>query len=1128
MKLSLGGAWGRLGLGLALAAVARADMLASEEPFLIDDGGNRIEAVLKGYAGNNHMEDMSQFTMVADASGEHLVYGETDEVTGRVIPTDCRPGNCNPGVLGIATRQTPSLAAHLEDCGDFCIEQEKPPVLNQKILEYKMSKQQGGNGRGSLRRNLATGMTLKNLVVLLRFKDHKARKLPSKDDYEKLFNSEEPVAKTAPSGSIRNLFKQNSFDELTLDSVVHGWIDLNITESEAAFPSQGIGSKALARAMIKALEDLEARGLVDFSEFDVFNLNTQAFGEGQGDKSIDAVTFIHSGYGAEWGGTDCKGAYFDNRIWSHKYAIYPILRHEDKKQFISKEDIVVNTYHISPGLWGTCNEEIGRIGVIAHETGHFLGITDLYDTNGGGTGIGSYCLMANSWGFDGSQYYPPVMSAWTKIELGYVEPTEITTDQINQGATFSIGDSSRHAEAFKITYGFPSGEYLLIENRLAVEGYLDYKIPGDAGLAIWHIDMNAASHSEEGYPGQPSWPENGDHYKIALLQADGDYHLEKGQGRGGSGDLFNSQGAYEINPNGVMYADGTTAQYPNTDTYSGGNVAHTMIRIFDISESQEQMSFSVGLHEGGVPTASPTKAPTMNPTYDSNSSQQGLSTTMASGNGRNGNTFSITAKTDVMINGLVLHIGTEDFLEVKIYLVQGGHYDTSSSANKVESEWELYSTTNNVKGMGLGTATNFNIENPIQINQGETMGFYVVLNERVLKYTSENDANKRNKVTYASDDIEFIQGFGMSATFSEKQYNGRVFNGGIKYTVSPTIIDTASPTKLPTEFPTASPTKFPTPNPVASPTRVPTASPTRVPTASPTRVPTASPTKFPTSIPVASPTNFPTKNPTPNPVTTPTSKPVEDYVEESRTMFTLLSGGNGQAGNMFEIVALRNITFESLSLHVDTTNTVEFYVFSKQGALDDDYIKTYRNLNKITDTPWGDSICHGKVKGNGRGNLTPLPEGLCKPVTIEQGQKHSFYVTLTTRNIDYTNAPSLGAEFAKNNDIIVLAGYGKKFPFHRAYKKRVWNGEFKYTTRNDVDAGETVYPIGPTLNSGTGDITRDGGLQSDCDNNDECDTGFCNASKCENAPPTPRGRGRKRKRRKRAGKRGGTRRRGGA
>jgi hypothetical protein len=43
---------------------------------------------------------------------------------------------------------------------------------------------------------------------------------------------------------------------------------------------------------------------VDFSEFD-----------GDGDGYIDAITLLHSGYGAEWGGIDSYNGTYTDRIW---------------------------------------------------------------------------------------------------------------------------------------------------------------------------------------------------------------------------------------------------------------------------------------------------------------------------------------------------------------------------------------------------------------------------------------------------------------------------------------------------------------------------------------------------------------------------------------------------------------------------------------------------------------------------------------------------------------------------------------------------------------------------------------------------------------------------------------------
>jgi len=261
---------------------------------------------------------------------------------------------------------------------------------------------------------------------------------------------------------------------------------------------------------------------------------------------------------------------------------------------------------VSPSVWGTSGSAIGRIGVIAHETGHFFGLPDLYDGNDSdgngiaGQGIGSYELMANSWGFDGSQYYPPHMSAWSKIQLGWVTPTVITA-----AGTYSVRQACDYPDVYQINYKFPANEYLLIENRQKCD--FDAKIAGP-GLAIFHID-GSASYTQEGFPGQTGWPTNGYHYRVALLQADGGYDLEKGNNRGDAKDLFfGGGGVTSIGPSGIS----TGASYPNTDSYQSGVITRTGIFINNISSPGSTMTFTVGL-DSISPTPTPSYKPSSKP-----------------------------------------------------------------------------------------------------------------------------------------------------------------------------------------------------------------------------------------------------------------------------------------------------------------------------------------------------------------------------------------------------------------------------------------------------------------------------------------------------------------------------------
>ncbi len=295
---------------------------------------------------------------------KYYTYRDVDLKTGDLYDTGLIVGKADPQ----SNKINKNAATKSE-----LIKKKKKNVLTRarklKGHHPQMIVQEEDNDQSPRRRVAITTGIMKNLVVPIRFSDHKNRRLPSRTDLDVLMNNSGPATQ-CPTGSVRDVFKQSSFNALDVQSTVVEWITIDYTEAECANGNAGL-TTFIHTCLTNALDKLRDSGF-NFADFDV-----------DGNGRMDGMTFFHSGYAAEWGGTDAYGAVTADRIWSHKSAIYTTNW--------SSNGVRVYDYHMNPSLWARSGSDIGRIGVVAHETGHFLGLPDLYDygdaTYGDGNGM---------------------------------------------------------------------------------------------------------------------------------------------------------------------------------------------------------------------------------------------------------------------------------------------------------------------------------------------------------------------------------------------------------------------------------------------------------------------------------------------------------------------------------------------------------------------------------------------------------------------------------------------------------------------------------------------------------------------------------------------------------------------
>ncbi len=377
---------------------------------------------------------------------------------------------------------------------------------------------------------------------------------------------------TWSSGSAKKYYQEVSYGNFILQGTCYGWFT---ADSNRAYYGRTNGFSRAAR-LAKELAQ-KADSLINYAEFD-----------NNGDGYVDCFTCLHSGFGYEESGS---GADIHSHSWSFTLAGVGEYTTNDPDPNNPGQYIKIDGYVCDPERSNYAN--IGTmvsIGVFCHEWGHALGLPDLYDTDGGGSGLGAWCLMSTgSWGGNNaSPWKPSHMCSWAKMDLGWLNPTAIRSNDF-----YSLPDVENNAKAFwLISRQRTFKEYFLVENRQK-KGF-DTTLY-NSGLLVYHIDDSVigARRTENKVNAGGVWK-----HGVGLEQADGLNQLFSTSNRGDAGDPFPG------NSNNALFDTITTN--PNSKTnYPSSSQLITGCFIRNIPASSQVMSCTLSSGVYGSFTGGP-------------------------------------------------------------------------------------------------------------------------------------------------------------------------------------------------------------------------------------------------------------------------------------------------------------------------------------------------------------------------------------------------------------------------------------------------------------------------------------------------------------------------------------------
>lgn len=298
-------------------------------------------------------------------------------------------------------------------------------------------------------------------VLLVEFEDVKFTVPEPKLAFRNMLNRK-GYSTNGAAGSAADWLNANFKDTCTFEFIVSDVISLPYPVAKFGAHSNTFNDSDVEKMVRQACAALPG-------DFNIQECDTDENG------IIGNISIIYAGYSEAEGGSE-------DAIWAHQKNL--------TANPITAGDMKILSYTCTPELKGAQGDTISPPGIFCHEFCHYLGLPDMYDTNGDTEGLspalyGTLSIMDRGH-FSNNGNTPPYLTSIEKEILGLGKVEELLPD-----STYTIPPVQDSKVIYRINTS-AEGEYFLVEYR---DGRGWDKHIGGKGMVVYHIDKSSSTYA---------------------------------------------------------------------------------------------------------------------------------------------------------------------------------------------------------------------------------------------------------------------------------------------------------------------------------------------------------------------------------------------------------------------------------------------------------------------------------------------------------------------------------------------------------------------------------------------------------------------------------------------------------